>query len=194
MRRIFPSVRVFSIWLFATNFPTIALPKVPRQLITAFSGRVRYGNMQNVPVRGGSEDSAYPSELTDVIANSKSFRKIVETNAHCRIRVDGNDKCFWDWRVMCPWAKEMSDEQKQFILEPMPWSNLHISSLEPDHPAHFDGQWKMGRTRRGSFSGVRLSHFTDIPDARELMLIYGGPWIFEDCEVQTLQHLFTRVH
>jgi hypothetical protein len=144
----------------------------------------RSSRLRLINLKGGSPDTAMVTETVDLIANKSSFRQTIENYASCRIRVDGREMCVWDWREMCPWAKEYSDENKQFLLEPMPNSDIHITSLHPDQPAHLDGQWKMGRTRRGSFCGVHLSHFTDVPDARQLMLIYGGPWNFDSCEVQ----------
>ena len=141
-------------------------------------------HLRLLKLKGGSHDTAMISETADLVANKSSFRQIIESHVTCRVRVDSSEMCAWDWREMCPWAKEYSDENNQFLLEPMPNSEIHILSLQPDQPAHLDGQWKMGRTRRGSFSGVHLSHFTDVPDARLLMLIYGGPWTFESCEVQ----------
>jgi hypothetical protein len=140
-------------------------------------------HLRLLKLRGGSHDTAM-SDTVDLIANKSSFRQIIENHVSCRIHVDSSEMCVWDWREICPWVKEYSDENKQFLLEPMPNSDIHILSLQPDQPAHLDGQWKMGRTRRGSFSGVHISHFTDVPDARQLILIYGGPWNFESCEVQ----------
>ena len=178
MREMMFYYAVCSFWLCVLDIPCRMMSaEVP--IVSGF--RIAFRN--DLKLRGGSSVGLHESETVDIIANSESFRKIVETSQNGRIRVEGSEQCVWDWRVMCPWAKEMSDENKQFLLESMPRSKIHISSLQMDEPARLDGQWKMGRTRSGSFRGVHLSHFTDVPDARILVHVYGGPWMFEDCEV-----------
>ena len=163
----------FCFFIFISEFPLGSQECLVNQKQLSLQSR------QRLCLKGGS------ASVAEIVVDSKeSFRQVVESCVSCRIWMNCTEIFLWDWRDMCPWAKELSDEKKEFPLEPMPKCKLHILPLQTDRPAHLDGQWKMGRTRSGSFRDVHLSLFTDVPDARVLFKIYGGPWTFESCEVR----------
>ena len=140
---------------------------------------------QSLNVLRGGQSSEVVSHVPDEVyigGNNRScFQKVVEMFRDSRIRVEGGQMYFWDWRTICPWSKRAHDEDKEFPLEPLGPSNQHFSAWN-DRPAHFDGQWKFRAWCSGSFHSIHLSHYTEVLDARIMFVAKGGPWNFQNCQ------------
>ena len=91
----------------------------------------------------------------------------------------------WDWRVMSPWLKRIEDELAEFPLSPPPGSELHLRGLgNISVPSRLDGQWDMPPGCSGSAVQLELCHRTRQFDARELLLLNSGPWLFDQCQLR----------
>jgi hypothetical protein len=91
----------------------------------------------------------------------------------------------WDWRIMSPWLKRIDDELAEFPLSPPPGCELHLTGLgNISQPSRLDGQWDMPPMCSGSVFGVEMCHRTLQFDARELLVLNSGPWLFDRCHLR----------
>eukprot|EP00961_Rhodomonas_salina_P222896 3014024-Rhodomonas_salina.3 len=114
------------------------------------------------------------------VDDNVTLRTIFSGGGHQHVAIAAGTYC-WDWRAISPWFKRVSDEHEEFPLMPLAGSVLRVRG----EPSRLDGQWDFHPQVSGSFSNVEFGHASKMIDGRQMMLVNGGPWRFERCQLRS---------